>query len=54
MHSDFITFPQLEKLHVAMSAKHNHYSFGVRTGDNYLPLQMLTIGASHASHGAPN
>jgi hypothetical protein len=37
-YSDFITFQWLENLHVAMSVKHNHTSFGVRPGDHYLPL----------------
>jgi hypothetical protein len=42
-HSDFITFQRLENLHVAMPAKHNHTSFGVRPRDHYMPLQRFTL-----------
>jgi hypothetical protein len=45
MHSDFITFWQIQNLHVAMPAKHNHTSFGVRLGDHYMPLQRFTLGS---------
>jgi hypothetical protein len=41
--SDFITFQRLENLHVAMPAKHNHTSFGVRPRDHYMPLQRFTL-----------
>jgi hypothetical protein len=43
MHSDFITFQQLENLHVAMSAKHNHTSFGVRPGDHYMSFTKVHL-----------
>jgi hypothetical protein len=28
-----------------MSAKHNHTFFGVRPGDDYVPLQRFTLGS---------
>jgi hypothetical protein len=34
--SDFNTFRRLENIHVAMPAKHNHASFGVRPEDHYI------------------
>jgi hypothetical protein len=46
MHSDFITFWRLENLHVAMLAKHNHTSFGVRLGDHYMPFTKVPLGQS--------
>jgi hypothetical protein len=42
MHSDFITFQWLKNLHIAMPAKHNHTSFGVRSGDHYMSLHNFT------------
>jgi hypothetical protein len=33
-----------------MPAKAQSHFHGVRPGDHYMPLQRLTIGASHASY----
>jgi hypothetical protein len=41
--SNFIIFWWLENLQVAMMAKHNQTSFGVRPGDHYMPLQRFTL-----------
>jgi hypothetical protein len=40
---DFFTSWRLENLHVTMSTKHNHTSFGVRPEDHYMPLQSSTL-----------
>jgi hypothetical protein len=45
MCSDFITFQQLENLHVTMLAKHNHTSFGVRPGDHYMSFTKGPFGS---------
>jgi hypothetical protein len=44
MHSDFITFQQLENIHVAMPTKHNHTSIGVRPGDYYMSFTKVPLG----------
>jgi hypothetical protein len=37
-----------------MPAKAQPHFHGVRPRDHYMPLQRLTIGASHASYSSPN
>jgi hypothetical protein len=53
-HSDFITFRRLENLHVAMLAKHNHASFGVRSGDHYMLFTKVPLGQSCILLRIPN
>jgi hypothetical protein len=43
MCSDFIIFRWLENLHVAMPAKHNHPSFGIRLGDHYMMFTKVPL-----------
>jgi hypothetical protein len=43
MHSDFITFQQIENIHVAMPAKAQSHCCGVRLGDHYMSLQRSTL-----------
>jgi hypothetical protein len=45
MHSDFITFRQLENHYVAKPAKAQSHSLGVRPGDHYMFLQMFALGS---------
>jgi hypothetical protein len=54
MHSNFFTFQRLENLHVAMPRIARSHFRGVRLGDHYMHLQMLTIGAFYAFKSTPN